>query len=136
MKLRYLILSRLKSWRRRILPKGSDLEMEALQIRRTEYYKYFAKDENGHFCRGVVVPEGGRAAWLQQRLKAREEAKGHCFLKLNTQKNKGVSQPFYGAWSSKLSYQIANDCHPANSCRVPGLPFDTQEASALRLYRN
>lgn len=58
---------------KRAFPRIKDPDTEIVQMRKSEYYKYFAKDGDDRYCDGVVVPEGGRAAFLQERLAAREE---------------------------------------------------------------
>lgn len=62
-----------RSLLKRTFPKIKDPDTEIVQMRKSEYYKYFAKDGDGHYCDGVVAPAGGRAAFLQERLAAREE---------------------------------------------------------------
>jgi len=72
-------LPKKKNWLKRHLsqqphPKG---EMLFVQVRRSEYEAYFAKDKTaGHYKEGVMEPPGGRREWVYQRLV--DQKSGHA----------------------------------------------------------
>lgn len=67
--------SKKRVWlKRHISHSHSRTELVSVLIYRSEYLRYFAKDEEtGQFREGVVEPPGGRAEWLRRRVEEQAE---------------------------------------------------------------
>lgn len=58
------------SWlKRHLSPSSKEPKTIAVRMRKSEFLKYFVKDQKtGGYKQGVVEPPGGRMAWLQERI--------------------------------------------------------------------